>query len=77
MFIDGFDHETFITGYIGIPVYVVLCLGYKWWHETKTIKPEDAKLVTLKHYVDAEEEAGIIKDQERKERNKLSSRKYK
>lgn len=77
MFIDGFDHQTFITENIGIPVYAVIYLGYKWWHETKIIKPEEADLVTFKHYVDAEEEARIIKDQERKERTKLSSKKYK
>lgn len=53
---DTFDYRTFITGYIGIPAYVVFYVGHKLWTKSKAIRPEDADLVTCKDIFDAEEE---------------------
>ncbi|QLG74434.1 hypothetical protein HG535_0G03170 [Zygotorulaspora mrakii] len=63
-----FDYKTFITGYIGIPVFVISYFGYKWIKKTKIVKPEDVDLFTFKEAVDLEEEEWKIRDQENKEK---------
>ncbi|ODQ57222.1 hypothetical protein WICANDRAFT_102233 [Wickerhamomyces anomalus NRRL Y-366-8] len=70
VFINGFNYKTFITGYIGLPVYVIAYFGYKIIKKSKIRRPEDVDLYTLKHYIDEEEELGKIKDAERKEQMK-------
>lgn len=75
VFINGFNYKTFITGYIGLPVYVIFYFGYKLWFKTKIRDPAEVDLVTLKHYIDDEEEEGKIKDAERKERLKHTNKK--
>lgn len=40
-FVIKFDVKTFITGYIGLPVFVVLVVGYKLITKCKMIKPAD------------------------------------
>jgi amino acid transporter len=77
VFINGFNYKTFITGYIGLPVYVIAFFGYKFIFKTKFRKPEEVDLVTLKHYIDEEEEEGKILDAERKERLRISGKKDK
>lgn len=77
VFINGFNYKTFITGYIGLPVYVIFYTVYKLWFRTKMRDPAEVDLVTLKHYIDEEEEEGKIKDQERRERLKASGKKDK
>ncbi|KAH3668179.1 hypothetical protein OGAPHI_001933 [Ogataea philodendri] len=56
VFIAGFDYKTFITSYIGIPVFLISLFGYKIIMRTKTVKPEEADLVTYKDVIDAETE---------------------
>ncbi|SCU82399.1 LAME_0C00914g1_1 [Lachancea meyersii CBS 8951] len=63
-----FDYKTFISGYIGIPVFFVCYVGYKIVMKTKLIAPEDVDLYTFKAAIDAEEEEGKIYDAERDER---------
>ncbi|OWB66208.1 hypothetical protein B5S30_g1544 [[Candida] boidinii] len=66
VFIHGFDYKNFITGYIGIPVYLCCLFGYKLVMKSKRVIPEEADLVTYKDVIDAEEEEGKIKDEEYK-----------
>ncbi|ODV59606.1 uncharacterized protein ASCRUDRAFT_76969 [Ascoidea rubescens DSM 1968] len=56
-FIDGFDYKQFISGYIGMPVFIIVFLVHKVVKKTSFIKPEEADLYFYKDYVDAEEEA--------------------
>lgn len=67
VFINGFKYKTFITGYIGLPVYVIAYFGYKFIKGSKIKDPTEVDLYSLKHFVDQEEEEGKIKDQERRE----------
>ncbi|GMG20173.1 unnamed protein product [Ambrosiozyma monospora] len=56
VFIHGFEYKSFITGYIGIPIYLIAIFGWKIIKKTKTVKPEEADLVTYKDVIDAETE---------------------
>lgn len=55
-FVFSFDKTNFITGYIGIPVYLILIFGYKIIMKTKRIKPHEADLHSFKDIIDREEE---------------------
>ncbi|AMD18658.1 HBL244Wp [Eremothecium sinecaudum] len=59
-----FDYQNFITGYIGIPVYIICFVGYKVIYKTKWIKPEDVDLYSFKGPIDMEEEQGKIEEAE-------------
>lgn len=57
VFLGGtFDYKTFITGYIGLPIFVLCYFGYKLVYKTKIHKPEEVDLYTYKDLVDQEEE---------------------
>lgn len=43
---DEFDYKTFILGYIGIPFYLALYLGYKFTMKTSYVRAAEADLVT-------------------------------
>ncbi|KAK4149259.1 amino acid permease/ SLC12A domain-containing protein [Chaetomidium leptoderma] len=45
-FIPHFQVDKFLTGYIGIPVYIINVLWWKYFKKTKRVKPEDADLDT-------------------------------
>ena len=51
----NFDYKNFITGYLGIPLYLAMILGYKYWHNAKQIRPETADMYG-KTEIDREEE---------------------
>ncbi|KAJ5963341.1 uncharacterized protein N7479_003217 [Penicillium vulpinum] len=51
----NFDYKTFITSYIGIPLYVVAFAGWKIWNRTEFIKPHNADIWTGKAEIDREE----------------------
>ncbi|KAK0503212.1 dicarbixylic amino acid permease [Armillaria luteobubalina] len=51
-----FKTDTFITSYIGIPVFIVLYVGYKLYYRTKQIPPEHVDLVTGLESINEEEE---------------------
>ena len=53
---DTFDYKTFITGYLGIPVYLILIFGYKFWTKCKRVKPHEADFYTGKDIIDREEQ---------------------
>jgi amino acid transporter len=52
----NFDVKTFITSYIGIPVFFVLIFGYKYWVKNPAITPLSADLFTGRDTIDREEE---------------------
>lgn len=55
-FLFEFDKTSFITGYIGIPFYLIMIFGYKIIKKTKRVLPHEADLFSLKDVIDREEE---------------------
>ena len=53
---EKFDYVNFITGYLGIPLYLVMIFGYKFFTGTKGWTPMNADLYTGKDVIDREEE---------------------
>ncbi|KAL5507401.1 DIP5 [Sanghuangporus vaninii] len=53
----NFDYKNFITGYLGIPLYLILIFGYKLTHPRSGIPPEEADLFSGKDEIDREERA--------------------
>lgn len=58
-----FDHATFITTYLGIPVFICLYLGYKFYMKSKWLSPLEADLFTGKDKIDREEAEYIAAEQ--------------
>ncbi|GAA5969023.1 hypothetical protein JCM3765_005268 [Sporobolomyces pararoseus] len=56
-FTPKFKHDTFITAYLGLPIYACLYFGHKFWHKTRVIKPEEVDLITGRKEFDADEAA--------------------
>ncbi|KAI5795815.1 amino acid permease/ SLC12A domain-containing protein [Pyronema domesticum] len=52
----NFDYKNFITGYLGIPLYLGLIAGYKIWYRQPGIAPMEADLFGGKEAIDREEE---------------------
>ncbi|CAL9734814.1 dicarboxylic amino acid permease [Monosporozyma servazzii] len=66
VFIGGFDYESFITGYIGLPVFVLCYFGYKIVYHTKVRASKDVDLLSLRAAVDREEmEHKLMKEREK------------
>lgn len=55
VFIGGFKYQTFITGYLGIPLYLIMIFGWKFAKKTKGLSPMEADLWTGKDIIDADE----------------------
>lgn len=51
-----FDYRAFITGYIGIPIYLILIFGHMAWTRSKVVKPHHADFISGKAAIDREEE---------------------
>jgi amino acid transporter len=51
----NFDYKTFITSYLGIPLYLILIFGYKLTMKSKGVNPKEADLWTGKDIIDREE----------------------
>ncbi|KAL9114416.1 MAG: hypothetical protein Q9227_001497 [Pyrenula ochraceoflavens] len=49
----GFDYQSFITDYIGVPIYFGLYLIWKVLKRTRAVRPEEADLTTGKAALDA------------------------
>ena len=43
------------AGYLGVVIYIVLALGWKFWHKTKYVGPSEADIWTGKAEVDRQE----------------------
>ena len=56
VFTPKFNYKNFITGYLGIPLYLVMIFGYKAYYRNPGIKPEEADLFSGKNKIDREEE---------------------
>ena len=61
-----FDTNTFVTTYLGLPLYIILYFGYKIVMKSKLIKPEDADLYGGKARIDAEEAEFLAREAEKK-----------
>lgn len=51
-----FDYKTFITGYLGIPVYIIFLFGHKLVTKSRGVSPDEADFYTGKDIIDREEE---------------------
>lgn len=49
-------YKTFITGYLGIPLYLMLIFGHKFYYKTRGVMPHEADFYTGKDIIDREEE---------------------
>lgn len=61
-----FDWRTFITTYLGIPLYIIMIFGYKWSMKSETVRPETADLYSGKARIDAEEAEFVAAEQAKK-----------
>lgn len=52
----AWDYKTFITGYLGIPLYLILIFGYKFWTKCERVTAHNADFYTGKDIIDREEE---------------------
>lgn len=64
-----FDYASFITGYIGIPVYLVLLFGHMLTQKSKLVKIEDMNFFTGKDIVDRYEAEFLDEEAARDGRN--------
>ncbi|KAL2801834.1 amino acid permease/ SLC12A domain-containing protein [Aspergillus granulosus] len=58
-----FDYKTFITAYLGIPVYVTAFFVWKWIKKTELVKPHNADIWTGKAEIDREEAEFVARKQ--------------
>jgi amino acid transporter len=49
-------YTAFITGYIGIPVYLALIFGHKFFTKSKGVRPHETDFYTGKDIIDREED---------------------
>lgn len=68
-----FDYKNFITGYLGIPLYLMLIFGYKIVMKSKGVKPETADLWTGKDVIDRDEEEWKIREADERANGKGES----
>ncbi|KAI4599982.1 hypothetical protein KJ359_001083 [Pestalotiopsis sp. 9143b] len=52
-------YATFITGYLGIPIYLILIAGHKIFTKSKRVRPHECDFYTGKDIIDREEEAFV------------------
>ncbi|KAL2209654.1 dicarboxylic amino acid permease [Sarocladium strictum] len=51
----AFHYESFITGYLGIPLYIILLFGHMAYTKSRPIKAHEADFFSGKEILDAEE----------------------
>ncbi|ODV77390.1 uncharacterized protein CANTADRAFT_7864 [Suhomyces tanzawaensis NRRL Y-17324] len=73
---NSFTYKNFITGYIVLPVFIAMYFGYKFWHKTKLLSPEEVDLVTYRDVIDAEAERYEAEDAERKAVREASGNRF-
>ncbi|KAF7507612.1 hypothetical protein GJ744_010282 [Endocarpon pusillum] len=64
-FVGRFHTADFVTGYLGIPLYLIMLFGYKFWYKTRTVSPATADFYTGKDLIDREEEEFLAHKAER------------
>ncbi|KAL6864054.1 amino acid permease/ SLC12A domain-containing protein [Trichoderma novae-zelandiae] len=70
-----FDYKNFITGYLGIPLYIFLFFGHKLLTGSRIIKPHEADFLTGKDIIDAQERE-YLEEQEAKHANAEGMHKF-
>jgi amino acid transporter len=73
----NFDYKTFITSYLGIPLYLILLFGYKFAKRTQAVKPHEADLWTGKDIIDQEEADFLARQALESEKTKIYGSFYK
>ena len=65
---DGanFDYKSFITGYLGIPLYLILLFGHMFITRSRGVKPLEADFFTGKDIIDNEENIFVELQAEKK-----------
>ncbi|CAK7896844.1 dicarboxylic amino acid permease [[Candida] anglica] len=61
-----FLYKDFITGYIVLPVFIIMYATFKIYHKTKMFAPHEVDLVTYRDVIDAEEAQYAAEEEERK-----------
>jgi len=66
-----FTKDTFVTSYIGLPLFVIFWGGYKLYYRTSLIPTHEVDLITGKREIDEEEEQFIAEEEAKGPRNFL------
>ncbi|TAQ91430.1 hypothetical protein B7494_g210 [Chlorociboria aeruginascens] len=64
--VPKFDTSTFVTTYLGFPLYFIMFFGWKWYKKTSLLRPADADLYSGKARIDAEEAEFLAAEQVKK-----------
>ncbi|SPO28699.1 probable DIP5 - Glutamate and aspartate permease - able to mediate transport of other amino acids [Ustilago trichophora] len=64
-FLFTFNWRTFLTNYIGLPIFFIILIGWKLWHKTKFIKPTEVDLLTDVKEFDEQDELIWKQDEEK------------
>jgi amino acid transporter len=63
---DSFTYKDFITGYIILPIFIIMFLTYKFVYKTKLIPSDEVDLATFRDVIDAEEDRYAAEEEERR-----------
>ena len=73
----NFDYKSFITGYIGVPLFIVLFFGYKFVKKSRWIPLEECDFYTGKKEIDDEEERFVrLKEEKMAQEQKKGGAKF-
>lgn len=61
-----FAYKDFITGYIILPIFVIMYFGFKFYYKTSIIPSDEVDMVTYRDVIDAEEERYAAEEAENK-----------
>lgn len=70
-------HADYDAGYLGIPIYLILLLGYKFSVRSEQVKPHMADFYTGKDKIDKEEAEFVVAKNAEMEQRKLEGKKAK
>lgn len=62
----GFDTKTFVTTYLGLPLYIIMYFGHKFITKSRYQRPHEADLFSGKARIDAEEAEFLATQLEKK-----------
>ncbi|KAL1875731.1 hypothetical protein VTK73DRAFT_9852 [Phialemonium thermophilum] len=62
-----FDYQNFITGYLGIPVYLALIFGHKLVTRSRGVRPHEADFYSGKDIIDREEQEFLAAEKAKRE----------
>lgn len=63
---NDFDYKSFITGYVVLPVFVIMYFSYKIIYKTSIIKDKDVDLNTFRDVIDYEESQYAQEEKDKK-----------